>query len=105
MFVNMSKKLEISPSLREIVNHFGDENKRPPDTFSLGTKPREEIDEPYDNGAELNADTFDNGGTWDDNHDDQTNVADEGSYGGDPFMSSQYEVLGLFSLIYFLVKL
>lgn len=89
---HVKKKIEISPSLREIVNHFDEDNKRPPDTFSFGTKPTEEIDEPYDNGAEFSADTFDNGGTWDDNHDEQTNVADEGTYGEDPFMSSQYEV-------------
>lgn len=95
----MSKKFEISPSLREIVNHFDDDNKRPPDTFSFGTKPAEEIDEPYNNVAEFSADTFDNGETWDNDHDDQTNVADEGTYGGDPMMSSQYEVLGLFSYI------
>ncbi|KAL8144675.1 condensin complex subunit 2 isoform X1 [Apium graveolens] len=92
MFVNMSKKFEISPSLREIVNHFDDDNKRPPDTFSFGTKPTEEMDEPYDNGAEFNADTFDNAGTWDDNQDDQTNLAYEGTYGDDPIMPSQYEV-------------
>ncbi|KAL1818079.1 hypothetical protein ACET3Z_020653 [Daucus carota] len=92
MVANMLNKFEISPSLREIVNHFDDDNKRPPNTFSFETKQAEEIDEPYDNGAEFNADTFGNGGTWDDDLEDQTNVADDGTFGGDPVISSQHEV-------------
>lgn len=97
MVANMLNKFEISPSLREIVNHFDDDNKRPPNTFSFETKQAEEIDEPYDNGAEFNADTFGNGGTWDDDLEDQTNVADDGTFGGDPVISSQHEVLGFLS--------
>lgn len=91
MVLDMSKKFEISPSLREIVNHFDDDNKRPPDTFSSGTKQAEPVDEPYDTGAEFNADTFENQGTWNVDHDDQTNVSDQGTYGGDPIISSHYE--------------
>lgn len=65
MVFNMPRMGEISPSLMDIVNHFDDDNKRPSDTFSSGTKPAEQIDEAYSNDTELNGDAFDNGGTWD----------------------------------------
>lgn len=91
MVFNMPRMGEISPSLMDIVNHFDDDNKRPSDTFSSGTKPAEQIDEAYSNDTELNGDAFDNGGTWDFDHDDQTSVVDEGTYGVDPILPSLYE--------------
>ncbi|KAL8088056.1 hypothetical protein AgCh_037991 [Apium graveolens] len=84
MVVNMSKKFEISPSLREIVNHF-DDDKRPPDTFSSATKQAEQVDEPSNSGLQFSDDTFEKGGTWDVDHD-----ANELTYGGDPIIASHY---------------
>lgn len=102
MVSNMSKKYEISPSLREIVNHFN-VDKRPPDTFSSGMKQAEQVDEVYNSGTEFSADTFENRGTWDVDHDEQKYVADEGTYGGDTILSSHYEVLNFLSSIYLLL--
>lgn len=101
MVLNMSKKFEISPSLREIVNHF-DGDKRPPDTFSPSTKQAEEVDEPSNSGLEFSDETIENGGTWDVDHDDQENVAYDLTYGGDPVISSHYNVVHFLPLFHFL---
>lgn len=101
MVLNMSKEFEISPSLREIVNHF-DDDKRHPDAFSSGTKQVEQVDKPSNSGLDLSDDTFENGGTWDVDHDDQNNVAEKSTYGGDQIISSHYNVLVFLSLIHFL---
>ncbi|KAL1812911.1 hypothetical protein ACET3Z_022976 [Daucus carota] len=91
MVLNMSKKFEISPSLRDIVNLFNDDDKRASDTFSPGKKYAEQVDEPYNSSTDFGANTFESGGTWNLDHDDQNNVDNEGTYGGDPNLTSHYE--------------
>lgn len=95
MVLNMPKKVEISPSLRDIVNHFDDDYRRPSDTFYSETKPAEQIGEYSNNDTEFGGDTFDNGGTWDFDHDDQTSVVDEGTCVGEQILPSHYEVLDI----------
>ncbi|KAL4555530.1 hypothetical protein LXL04_038152 [Taraxacum kok-saghyz] len=91
MSSTFSKKLEISPSLKEIVNMFDEDNKRPVDTFSssqISIEP--ECDEAFEgsfNGGENeneNENGNDNSGTWDYINDNQTNINDDDdTYEGD----------------------
>ncbi|KAK2988607.1 hypothetical protein RJ640_026104 [Escallonia rubra] len=90
MVVNVPKKDEISPSLRYIVHQFDEENQRSSATFSTRQQ-AEEVYEPANNNAELDNDAFENCGAWDFDHDDQTSVVDEGTYGGDPNLPSHHE--------------
>lgn len=79
MVSNFVKKLEISPSLKDIVNLFGEDNKRPADTFSSSQRSVEPDNEAYDDN-EFNDGGHDNSETWDFINDNQTNVNDECTY-------------------------
>ncbi|KAM7492361.1 hypothetical protein LguiA_035282 [Lonicera macranthoides] len=84
MLLNMPQKDEISPSLREIVNRFAEDNGRASDAFSSDQTSAEHVFETYNNyDAELDGDAYDNCGTWDYDNGEQTSVVDEGAYGGD----------------------
>lgn len=76
MVSNFSKKLEISPTLKDIVNLFGEDNRRPADTFSSTQKSVEpDYDEnDFDDGA------HDNSVAWDTFNDNQTSLNDETTY-------------------------
>ncbi|CAK9146032.1 unnamed protein product [Ilex paraguariensis] len=74
MMLNMPKKDEISPSLREIVNQFDEDSQRPLDAFSSCQKSAEQ-----------------NCGTWAFDHDDQTSVVDEGNCDLDPTIPNNHE--------------
>ncbi|CAL5342383.1 unnamed protein product [Camellia sinensis] len=92
MVFNMHKKDEISPTLRNIVNLFDESSQRPPDTFSSGLKSAEQVHETISgNNAELDDNAFDNGGTWAFDHDDQTSVVGEDTFGGDPISPNYHE--------------
>uniref|UniRef100_A0A5B7B666 Condensin complex subunit 2 n=1 Tax=Davidia involucrata TaxID=16924 RepID=A0A5B7B666_DAVIN len=91
MVLNMHVKNEISPTLRDIVNQFDEDNRRPSDTFSSGQKSAAQVYEPHNDNAELDGDAFENCGTWAFDHDDQTSVVGEDSYGGDPILPSHHE--------------
>ena len=78
------------------MNLFNDDDKRASDTFSPGKKYAEQVDEPYISSTDFGANTFESGGTWNLDHDDQNNVDNEGTYGGDPNLTSHYEVLDFF---------
>lgn len=94
MLLNMPQKDEISPSLREIVNRFAEDNWRPSDTFSSDQTSAEHVFETYNNNdAELDGDAYNNCGTWDYDNGDQTSVVDEGAYSGD--LPSHHEVLAI----------
>lgn len=85
MTSNFSKKLEISPSLKEIVNMFDEDNKRPLDTFSSSQQSIEPENEAFGddfNGGE-NENENDNSGTWDYINDNQTSLNDDDTYDGD----------------------
>ncbi|XP_052178447.1 condensin complex subunit 2 isoform X2 [Diospyros lotus] len=92
MVLNMHKKIEISPTLRHIVDQFDQSSRRPPDTFYSGQQSAEQVYED-DNGSniELDGDTFNNSGTWAFDHDDQTSVVGDDSYTADPILPSYHE--------------
>ncbi|KAG6661209.1 condensin complex subunit 2 isoform X1 [Carya illinoinensis] len=77
MVLNMRLKNEISPTLRDIVNQFDENNRRPLDFFSSGQNPAEKVGAAYENEVDLDGDAVENCGTWDFDHDDQTSVLDD----------------------------
>ncbi|KAJ9560987.1 hypothetical protein OSB04_006147 [Centaurea solstitialis] len=81
MVSNISKKHEISPSLKDIVNMFGEDNRRPPDTFSSSQKSVEPDHEAY--GDDFDGGAHDCSGTWDFVNDNQTSVNGDDTYEGD----------------------
>ncbi|KAH7844805.1 hypothetical protein Vadar_031850 [Vaccinium darrowii] len=93
MVLNMRTKDEITPTLRDIVDQFDENSRRPSDTFSSGQNSAEQVREGYSNsnGAEFDGDEFDNCGTWGFDHDDQASVIGEDCYGGDPTLPSHYQ--------------
>lgn len=95
MVLNMCTNDEISPTLREIVDQFDENSRRPSDTFSSGQKSAEQVYEggSNSNDAEFDGDAYDNCGTWAFDHDDQASVVGEDCYGGDPTLPSHYQVL------------
>lgn len=92
MVVNMRIKDEISPSLRNIVERFDENNQRPLDTFSSVHRSEEQVNSVY-NEAELDdGDAFDNWNTLNFDHDDRTSFVDEDSFGADPGFPASHEV-------------
>lgn len=84
MSTNFSKKLEISPSLKEIVNMFDEDNKRPVDTFSCSQKSIEPDHEAFEGDFNGGENENDNSGTWDFINDNQTSLNDDDdTYEGD----------------------
>ncbi|KAJ0582812.1 putative condensin complex subunit 2/barren [Helianthus annuus] len=79
MVSNFTTKLEISPSLKEIVNLFDEDNKRPADTFSSSQKSVEPDNEACDDN-DFNDGGHDNSEAWDFVNDNQTNVNDDCTY-------------------------
>ncbi len=90
MVLNMRTKDEISPTLRDIVNQFDEDNRRPSDFYSSGQKSAENIDVAYE--VDFDGDAFENCGTWNDDHDDEANVVDEGPIYADSTNQSYQEV-------------
>ncbi|XP_059451429.1 condensin complex subunit 2 isoform X1 [Corylus avellana] len=91
MVLNMQTKNEISPSLRDIVNQFDEDNRRPSDFYSSVEKSAEEVDASYKNELDSDGDTFENCGTWSYDHDEHTSVVDEGPICADPTYPSYHE--------------
>uniref|UniRef100_A0A2N9FSU0 Condensin complex subunit 2 n=1 Tax=Fagus sylvatica TaxID=28930 RepID=A0A2N9FSU0_FAGSY len=89
MVLNMRTKDEISPTLRDIVNQFDEDNRRPSDFYSSGQKSAENIDVAYE--VDFDGDAFENCGTWNDDHDDEANVVDEGPIYADSTNQSYQE--------------
>lgn len=106
MVLSMRTKDEISPTLRNIVDRFDENNQRPLDTFSSAHKSEEQVNSVY-NEAESDVDAFENCNTWTFDHDDRTSAVDEDSYGADPVFPVHHEVCflplkkGVLSVIYF----
>ncbi|XP_022970958.1 condensin complex subunit 2 [Cucurbita maxima] len=83
MVFNMRVKDEISPTLRNIVNLFDEDNKRPLDYCSSAPKAAEEANMDIDVDDRFDGDDFDNFGTANYDNDDQTSMVDDGPGGGD----------------------
>lgn len=87
MVSNMARKDEISPSLRDILNHLYEDNQRPPEPYSS----RQESFSQANCSDENNG--YENCGTWNFDQDDQASMVDEVPYDGDATLPSQDEVL------------
>ncbi|KAI3704000.1 hypothetical protein L1987_74201 [Smallanthus sonchifolius] len=79
MVINISKNNEISPSLKDIVNMFDEDVRRPPDAFSFAQNTVEPDHEAYDNN-EFDGDQHDNSGNWDFINDTNNGPTDDGTY-------------------------
>ncbi|KAF5481033.1 hypothetical protein F2P56_001724 [Juglans regia] len=77
MVLNVRLKNEISPTLRDIVNQFDENNRRPLDFYSSGQKSAEKVGAAYENEVDLDGDAVENCGAWNFDHDDQTSVLDD----------------------------
>lgn len=90
MVLNMRMKDDISPTLRNIVNRFDEDNRRPSDFQSSGYKSVE--DEAFNNEVEFDGDEVDKSGTWSFDHGDETTVVDEGLNYADSTYPDYHEV-------------
>ncbi|XP_038702660.1 condensin complex subunit 2-like isoform X1 [Tripterygium wilfordii] len=90
MVLIMRTKDEISPTLRNIVNQFDEDNRRPQDTFSYCQQSTEEVDADYDGAAEF-GDAFENCGTLAFDNDDETSCVNEDPNGADAVFPSYDE--------------
>lgn len=93
---NMRVKDEISPTLRNIVNLFDEDNKRPSDYCSSAPKAAEEANMDYDVDDRFDGDdfdNFDNFGTANYDNDNQTSMVDDGPGGGDAGFPTYNEVI------------
>lgn len=88
----MQAKDEISPTLRTIVNQYDEDNRRSSDTFSSIQKLVDQVEAVHNNEAESDGVAFDDCGTNDFYHADQSSVVDENLGGSDPTFTSYLEV-------------
>ncbi|CAI9106335.1 OLC1v1005466C2 [Oldenlandia corymbosa var. corymbosa] len=91
MVLNMPKKEEISPSLKDIVNLFDEDNRRPSEPYPSGDKSHAQFSGAEGNDFDFVSDTFDNCGTWGFDQDEQPEIIDESSYDRDPNLPGQHE--------------
>ncbi|XP_024047741.1 condensin complex subunit 2 isoform X2 [Citrus clementina] len=97
MVLNMQAKDEISPTLRTIVNQYDEDNRRSSDTFSSIQKLVDQVEAVHNNEAESDGVAFDDCGTNDFYHDDQSSIVDENLGGSDPTFTSYLEETESFS--------
>lgn len=90
MVLNMRMKDEISPTLRNIVNRFDEDNIRPSDFQSSGYKSAD--DAVYNDEVEFDGDQINYSGTWSHNHGDETTMVDEGLNHADSTYPDYHEV-------------
>ncbi|XP_077210329.1 condensin complex subunit [Tasmannia lanceolata] len=86
----MPRKNDISPTLREIVNQFDEDNRRPSDVFSVGQKAQGQDDTPDTSQAELESNVFDDCGPCNFDEDPES-VLDDCSTFTDPNFASHHE--------------
>lgn len=95
MVLNVRTKDEISPTLRNIVNQFNEDNKRPLDAFPSQQKSSDQVDDndrSYNNEVELDGEAYEKYGNWTFDHDDQKSVVDEELDAADTTFPSYHEV-------------
>lgn len=91
MVLNMRMKDEISPTLRNIVNRFDEDNRRPSDFQPSSYESAD--DAVFNNEVGFDGDEIDNSGNWSDDHGDETTVVDEGPNFADSTYPDYHEVL------------
>nr|GMC78925.1 condensin complex subunit 2 [Ipomoea batatas] len=92
MVLNMSKKDEISPSLRHIIHQFDEDACRLSETYVSAQNSSEQDFDTIDHAPEADNDVYDNYGAWAMDNDDETSVADQATYEVDQSEPGQQEV-------------
>lgn len=94
MVINMRAMNEISPTLKEIVLQFDNDNQRPSQTFNVGQQPDVIADAYDDKEVECDSNSFGNNDEWTFDHDGETSFVNQSSSSGDPhhevFVTSAY---------------
>nr|GMC85654.1 condensin complex subunit 2 [Ipomoea batatas] len=91
MVLNMSKKDEISPSLRHIIHQFDEDACRLSETYVSAQNSSEQDFDTIDHAPEADNDVYDNYGAWAMDNDDETSVADQATYEVDQSEPGQQE--------------
>ena len=86
MVLNMRAKDEISPTLKNIVNQFDEDNRRPLENFSCSQRSTDLADT-INNESEFDGVAFEIFETDSFDHDDQPSIVDEEFKGAEPTMS------------------
>nr|CAD1834777.1 unnamed protein product [Ananas comosus var. bracteatus] len=102
MMINMPLKDEISPTLRDIVDQFDEDNRRPSDLASSGQMPTMEENIVGNKHVELNGNALQSDGDalpeyepWNYDNDDQESVVDDSSNITNPNSTSYQEANGV----------
>lgn len=88
----MPLKSDISPTLKDIVNQFEEDNQRPSDTNSLAQVLEVQGHELEDNNLEQDDNSFDDCGPLGFDHDDHTSVIHDSSTSPNPNYTIHQEV-------------
>ncbi|XP_058773651.1 condensin complex subunit 2-like [Vicia villosa] len=88
MMLDVRIKDEISPTLRQIVNQFDENNRRPSDFQCFGHKSAEEVDAATDYEVEAETEDYETFPTWPYEHNNQSFAAEVGSNDAEPMFSS-----------------
>ncbi|KAL4339922.1 hypothetical protein GQ457_08G015460 [Hibiscus cannabinus] len=96
MVLNMQAKDEISPTLKNIINQFDEDNKRPLENFSCTQTSADQADT-INNENEFNGVAFESFETDGFDHDDQPSIVDEEFNGVEPSFMSYHEDTDKFS--------
>ena len=91
MVLNMRAKDEISPTLKNIVNRFDEDNRRPLENFSWSQRSTDQADT-INNESEFDGVAFESFETDGFDHDDQPSIVDEEFNGAQPTFTSYDEV-------------
>ncbi|GMY31162.1 condensin complex subunit 2-like [Fagus crenata] len=91
MVMNMRAKNEISPTLKEIISQFDNDNRRPSQTFNVSQQSDVTTDAYDDNEVDFDSNLFENHDAWADNHEDETSSVNQSSSFGDPSFQSHEE--------------
>ncbi|XP_038996383.1 condensin complex subunit 2-like isoform X2 [Hibiscus syriacus] len=96
MVLNMQAKDEISPTLKNIVNQFDEDNRRPLENFSCRQRSAEQADT-INNENEFNGVAFESYESDGFDHDDQPSIVNEEFNGVEPSFMSYHEDTEQFS--------
>jgi condensin complex subunit 2 len=88
MVMNMRAKNEISPTLKEIISQFDNDNQRPSQTFNVSQQSDVTTDAYDDNEVDFDSNLFENHDAWADNQEDETSSVNQSSSFGDPSFQS-----------------
>ncbi|XVF21003.1 hypothetical protein REPUB_Repub12eG0053100 [Reevesia pubescens] len=96
MVLNMRAKDEISPTLKNIVNQFDEDNRRPLENFSCSQTSTDQANTINDE-SEFDGAAFESFETDGFDHDDQPSIVDEEFNGAEPTFTSYHEDAEQFS--------